>query len=98
MPFQLRDFQDLVRLLREHPDWRRELAQSTRGSQVHGRAGEIPAIPRSPVRQGASQTRAAQGVCRRGGAEPPGLLHQSRLVSGAQPLESFVRIIEDEPA
>jgi hypothetical protein len=22
MPFELRDFQDLVRLLREHPDWR----------------------------------------------------------------------------
>ena len=25
MPFELRDFQDLVRLLREHPDWREEL-------------------------------------------------------------------------
>jgi len=25
MPFALRDFQDLVRLLREHPDWREEL-------------------------------------------------------------------------
>jgi hypothetical protein len=24
MPFELRDFQDLVRLLREHPDWREE--------------------------------------------------------------------------
>jgi len=25
MPFELRDFQDLIRLLREHPDWREEL-------------------------------------------------------------------------
>jgi uncharacterized coiled-coil DUF342 family protein len=25
MPFELRDFQDLLRLLREHPDWREEL-------------------------------------------------------------------------
>jgi hypothetical protein len=25
MPFELRDFQDLVRLLREHLDWREEL-------------------------------------------------------------------------
>jgi hypothetical protein len=25
MPFELGDFQDLVRLLREHPDWREEL-------------------------------------------------------------------------
>ncbi len=25
MPFELRDFQDLVRLLREHPNWREEL-------------------------------------------------------------------------
>jgi hypothetical protein len=25
MTFELRDFQDLVRLLREHPDWREEL-------------------------------------------------------------------------
>jgi len=25
MPFEFRDFQDLIRLLREHPDWREEL-------------------------------------------------------------------------
>jgi hypothetical protein len=25
MPFELRDFQDLLRLLQEHPDWREEL-------------------------------------------------------------------------
>lgn len=25
MPFELRDFHDLVQLLREHPDWREEL-------------------------------------------------------------------------
>jgi hypothetical protein len=25
MPFELRDFQDLIRFLREHPDWREEL-------------------------------------------------------------------------
>jgi hypothetical protein len=25
MPFELRDFQDLVQLLREHPDWREGL-------------------------------------------------------------------------
>ena len=25
MPFELQDFQDLVRSLREHPDWREEL-------------------------------------------------------------------------
>jgi hypothetical protein len=63
MPFELRDFQDLVRLLREHPDWRDVQRAEQRAALL--RQARYPAVAvaaGTEATAGAQQAASEEGV------------------------------------
>ncbi|HXF68364.1 MAG TPA: hypothetical protein VNK89_01030 [Thermoflexus sp.] len=62
MPFTVTDFQDLLRLLREHPDWRAQLWATLAGEELLRLPGEFRAFREETERRFAELTRAIQDL------------------------------------